>query len=81
MEDELKGILNETIGESITLNKAIDLIDVFMERDIITEGEKIIMQSVLSDRVLSIVAYEDRNKLRADLLKEMILVSVENSDY
>ena len=52
-----------------------------MERDVITEGERAIMQSVLSDRVLNIVAYEDRNKLRADLLKEMILVSVENNDY
>ena len=29
MEDELKRILNETIGDSITLNKAIDLIDAF----------------------------------------------------
>ena len=78
MEDELKRILNETIGDSITLNKSIDLINALMERDVIPEGERAIMQSVLSDRVLNIVAYEDRNKLRADLLKEMILVSVEN---
>ncbi|HOA20700.1 MAG TPA: CtsR family transcriptional regulator [Sedimentibacter sp.] len=81
MEDELKRILNETIGDSITLNKSIDLINALMEREVITEGERAIMQSVLSDRVLNIVAYEDRNKLRADLLKEMILVSVENNDY
>ena len=81
MEDELKRILNETIGDSITLNKAIDLLNVLLEREVITEGERAIMQSVLSDRVLNIVAYEDRNKLRADLLKEMILVSVENNDY
>jgi transcriptional regulator CtsR len=81
MEDELKRILNETIGDSITLNKAIDLIDAFLERDIISQREKIIMQSVLSDRVLNLVAYEDRNRLRADLLKEMILVAAENSDY
>ncbi len=81
MEDELKRILNETIGDSITLNKSIDLINALMEREVITEVERAIMQSVLSDRVLNIVAYEDRNKLRADLLKEMILVSVENNDY
>ncbi len=80
MDEELKRILNETIGDSITLNKALDLIDAFMERELITGREKDIMQSVLSDRVLSIVTYEDRNKLRAELLKEMILVSVEN-DY
>ena len=71
-EDELKRILNENIGDSITLNKSMDLVNALSERDVITEGEKAIMQSVLSDRVLNIVAYEDRNKLRADLLKEMI---------
>ncbi|HBC29907.1 MAG TPA: CtsR family transcriptional regulator [Clostridiales bacterium] len=81
MEDELKRILNETIGDSITLNKSIDLVNALLEREVITEGERAIMQSVLSDRVLNIVAYEDRNRLRADLLKEMILVSVENNDY
>lgn len=80
-EDELKRILNESIGNSITLNKSIDLVNALSERDVITEGEKAIMQSVLSDRVLNIVAYEDRNKLRAYLLKEMILVSVEDNDY
>ena len=81
MEDELKLILNETIGGSITLNKAIDLINALLEREVITEDQKRVMQSVLSDRVLNIVAYEDRNKLRADLLKKMILVSVEHDDY
>ncbi|HPX00530.1 MAG TPA: hypothetical protein PKY98_07250, partial [Sedimentibacter sp.] len=74
-------ILNETIGDSITLNKALDLINALLEREVITEDGKRVMQSVLSDRVLNIVAYEDRNKLRADLLKKMILVSVENKDY
>jgi len=81
MDEELKRILNETIGDSITLNKALDLINALLEREVITEDEKRVMQSVLSDRVLNIVAYEDRNKLRADLLKKMILVSVENKDY
>lgn len=81
MDEELKRILNETIGDSITLNKALDLINALLEREVITEDGKRVMQSVLSDRVLNIVAYEDRNKLRADLLKKMILVSVENKDY
>ena len=73
--------MNETIGVSITLNKAIDLVNALLEREVITEDQKRVMQSVLSDRVLNIVAYEDRNKLRADLLKKMILVSMEHDDY
>lgn len=81
MEEELKLILNETIGVSITLNKAIDLVNALLEREVITEDQKRVMKSVLSDRVLNIVAYEDRNKLRADLLKKMILVSMEHDDY
>ncbi len=77
-DKELKRILNESIGDSITLNKAYDLIHALYEREAITLNEKRIMQSTLSDRALNRVAYEDRNKLRADILKEMILVSVEN---
>ncbi len=80
MEDELKRILNESIGDNITLNKSIDLLNALMERKVITENEKVIMQSALSDRAFSVAAYEDRNKLRADILKEMILVAIEN-DY
>jgi transcriptional regulator CtsR len=77
-EDELKRILNDSIGDSITLNKSIDLINALLEREVINENEKIIMQSALSERALTAVAYEGRNKLRADILKEMILVSIEN---
>lgn len=80
MEDELKRILNESIGDNITLNKSIDLLNALMEREVITENEKVIMQSALSDRAFNIVVYEDRNKLRADILKEMILIAIEN-DY
>lgn len=80
IDDDLKRILNESIGESITLNKAYDLIDILFEREVITLNEKKIMQSTLSERTLNSVSYEDRNKLRADILKEMILASVEN-DY
>ena len=80
IEDELKRILNESIGDSITLNKSIDLINALLEREVITHNEKAIMQSTLSDRALNVVVYEDRNKLRADILKEMLLVAIEN-DY
>lgn len=78
MKDELESILNDSIGNSITLNKAHDLIHALQDRGVISLREQKIMQSSLSDRALNAVAYEDRNKLRADILKEMILSSVEN---
>lgn len=78
IEEELKNFLNESIGDSVTLNKAIDLINALRERKIITDREQRIMQSILGDRALKGVVYEDRNKIRADVLKEMILASAEN---
>lgn len=78
MENELERILNDSIGDSITLNKAFDLLYALSERSVISYRELKIMQSALSDRALSNVPYDDRNKIRADLLKEMILSSVDD---
>ncbi|WMJ77270.1 MULTISPECIES: CtsR family transcriptional regulator [unclassified Sedimentibacter] len=78
MENELERLLNDSIGNNITLNKAFDLLHVLSDRGVISQRELRIMQSVLSDRALSNVSYDDRNKLRADLLKEMILTSVDD---
>nr|WP_300095119.1 CtsR family transcriptional regulator [Sedimentibacter sp.] len=79
IEQELQNLLNDSIGESVTLNKALDLIYALLERGIITSREQKIMQSTISDRALNSVPYDLRNKLRADLLKEMILISAENN--
>lgn len=79
IEEDLQNLLNESIGESVTLNKALDLIYALLERGIINIREQKIMQSTISDRALNSVSYDERNKLRADLLKEMILASAENN--
>ena len=75
--DDFDKILNETIGDNITINKAFDLIDRLNEKGLITNKDQLIMKRTLSDRALSRVPYEDRNKIRADLLKEMILATIE----
>ncbi|WP_019227726.1 CtsR family transcriptional regulator [Sedimentibacter sp. B4] len=79
IEEDLHNLLNESIGDSVTLNKALDLIYALLDRGIINIREQKIMQSTISDRALNSVSYDERNKLRADLLKEMILVSAENN--
>lgn len=76
--DELKELLNESIGDSITLNGAYDIIKALKEREVINNREIKIMQSILSDRALNNIPYDDRNTIRASLLKEMILVSVDD---
>lgn len=78
VDDELNKILNESIGQSITINKAYDLLNLLNDKDIISKREKEIMQSAISDRALSLIAYEDRNRFRAILLKEMILASLKD---
>ena len=75
--DDFDKILSETIGDSITINKAFDLIDMFKEKGIISYKEQNLMKRTLSDRALKKVSYDDRNKLRADILKEMILATIE----
>lgn len=77
MGNDLKRILNDSIGDSITLNKAYDLLHALVERSVVSYRELKIMQSSLSDRALVNVAYDDRNRVRSDLLKEMILASVD----
>lgn len=79
IEEDLQNLLNESIGDSVTLNKALDLIYALLDRGIINIREQKIMQSTISDRALNSVSYDERNKLRADLLKEMILISAENN--
>jgi transcriptional regulator CtsR len=71
--DDLEKILSESIGESITLNKAYDLIDLLKEKGIVSRREESIMKRSLSERAFNKVYHDDRNKLRADILKEMIL--------
>lgn len=75
--NNLDKIIRETIGESITINKASDLIDVFEEKGLISKREQNIMKRSLSDRAFSKIFYEDRNRLRADILKEMMLATLE----
>jgi len=73
------GELNESIGDSITYNKSHGLLCTLADREVISPRELMIMKRVLSDRALSNVGYEYRNKLRADLLKEMILAAIEDN--
>lgn len=70
-EDILERFLN-FIGDSITKNNSDDLIEELVRLNKLTEREMELMKVSLSDRSLS--QCENRNELRADLLKNMLLV-------
>ncbi|MFL0196203.1 CtsR family transcriptional regulator [Clostridium sp. WILCCON 0269] len=66
-------IIIEKIGYSITYNAAMQIIDGLFEEEIITEREAIILKVIINDRTLNTLM-ENKNKLRADILKSLMLV-------
>ncbi|MDU5274700.1 MAG: CtsR family transcriptional regulator [Peptoniphilus lacydonensis] len=60
------------IGDSITKNNSDDLLKELLRLKKMTEKEFELMKVALSDRALS--QCENKNKIRADLLKNMLLV-------
>ena len=60
------------IGDSITKNNSDDLLEELARLKKVTKREMELMKVSLSDRSLS--QCENRNELRADLLKNMLLV-------
>lgn len=72
LQDSLVDIINEKIGDCITYDGGILIIDGLYQRDFITEREMRLMKSVVNDRSLGNIA--DKNKVRADVLKSMIMV-------
>nr|WP_311565129.1 CtsR family transcriptional regulator [Peptoniphilus grossensis] len=60
------------IGDSITKNNSDELLKELLRLNKVTEREMELMKVALSDRALS--QCENKNELRADLLKNMLLV-------
>ncbi|AND86158.1 CtsR family transcriptional regulator [Clostridium tyrobutyricum] len=69
----LLNIIIEKIGNNITYNSAIQIIDGLFEADIITERECNILKTVTNDRTFN-ESVEDKNRLRAYILKSAIFV-------
>lgn len=71
-KDERLLLINTSIGESITYGGALSILDHLRDTKNITEKEYEIIKISLNDRTL--VSVEDKNKLRADMLKGIITV-------
>ena len=71
-KDERLLLINTSIGESITYGGALCILDHLKDTKNITEKEYEIIKISLNDRTL--VSVEDKNKLRADMLKGIITV-------
>ncbi|MBV7274479.1 CtsR family transcriptional regulator [Clostridium thailandense] len=71
--ESLADEINEKIGDKITYNSAVNIINGLSEAKIISSMESDILRVVLNDRTLS-TAMDIRNEIRADILKSVIMV-------
>ena len=65
-------LINQSIGKAITYHNAVALIDDLLEANIIEDKQYDLMKIAINDR--SLISAEDRNKIRADILKAMIMI-------
>lgn len=71
--NNIDNLLMDTIGDSITKSKAYHIVEGFQEEGIISKREEEIIKVALGDRSLSSAGL-DKNQLRAEILKNIILV-------
>ena len=71
----LKELIVDRIGNSITYDNAINIIDGLVEMVVITEREAIIMKIAINDRVFGNID-TNKNMLRANILKNIIMVII-----
>ncbi|WP_125153889.1 CtsR family transcriptional regulator [Clostridium rectalis] len=73
--ESLFQILNEEIGDSITFDKGVRIVNSLMESNMIEDNQAKLIKVAINDRTLYL-ALENRNKIRAEILKNMIYVSL-----
>ncbi len=72
-EETLSDIIQNTIGEQITKDKALHIIKKLVNEKIATKKEGMLMVQAMEDACLTRVK-EDRNAVRADILRNMLMV-------
>lgn len=71
--ENIEDILLNTIGESVTENKASDILSSLYNEGIISKKEKIIAKTCITSNNL-IGTSEQKNKMRANILKNIFLL-------
>ncbi|MBS4535028.1 CtsR family transcriptional regulator [Clostridium sp. D2Q-14] len=74
--NNIQELLINSIGESITKQKAYTIIDNLREKEFVTSRESLIMKNAIGDRALSNVRGY-KNNLRATIFKDMLISLIE----
>jgi transcriptional regulator CtsR len=70
--EERNNLLYDYIGNSITNNSSLSLVESLVEADLITIREEELIKMAINDRTLA--SADDRNRVRADILKALLIV-------
>ncbi len=73
-------LLMDTIGDSITKDKARHIIDGLREEGLITDREARIMLAAVSDRAINCVGELQKNNLRARILQNVLIIAMEQEE-
>jgi len=76
---KFKELLLTKIGNSITFNNALNIIENLLDKGYISEREYIIIKTTICDRSLS-TNIRDKNAIRASLLKNILFVILNLGD-
>jgi len=79
-DKQIDDLITRSIGDSLTKFKAYDILDHLFSKNIITERESQIIKRAISDRALSLIPSENKNPVRAKILKESLLAVVKHNN-
>ncbi|QAA30770.1 CtsR family transcriptional regulator [Clostridium manihotivorum] len=71
-KDKIYEIISSSIGDSITYHNGVAILESLYDLNIINEREMALIKITINDRTLQNV--EDRNKVRADILRSLVVV-------
>lgn len=75
-DKNIRDLIINTIGESITKGKSYDIVDALYEEDVLSHREAKIIKAAISDRVLK-DDIEKKNIIRANILKNILLILID----
>jgi transcriptional regulator CtsR len=71
-DEQRNTLITDVIGDSITNHNGLSIIEGLYESGLVNERELQLMKMIINDRTL--VSAEDKNKVRADILKALLMV-------
>lgn len=73
-QELVRDVIVDAVKESITLDKARHIVEALRQKELLSERDVRLMQLALDDHALSAVVPEERNTVRAAILRNMLII-------